>query len=123
MTFGSLPGSGGGSLRRKELSHDGTMLRTGGTRDQLVRLANGIRVVDGDRHRQHDLFFYRRHASSNSLGDQLGRSRFGRAFCPTSGQVKFAPSSPAGVTSDRNARTASVRLGVANRMPETAINA
>jgi hypothetical protein len=32
------------------------MLRTGGNRDQLVRLANGIRVVDGDWHRQHDLF-------------------------------------------------------------------
>ena len=86
MTFGSLPGSGGGSLRRKEPSHG---MRTGGTRDQLVPLANGIRVVDGDRHRQHDLFFAAGHASSNSLGDQLGRSRLGRAFCPNLGMRQY----------------------------------
>ena len=28
------------------------MLRTGGNRDQLVRLANGVRLVDGGRRRQ-----------------------------------------------------------------------
>ena len=37
---GSLPGSGGGSLRRKETARNGgTTLRTGGNRDQLVRMA------------------------------------------------------------------------------------
>jgi hypothetical protein len=35
--------------------------------------------------------FGRRHASSNSLGDQLGRSRFESRICPTSGEVKLAP--------------------------------
>ncbi len=58
MTFGSLPGSGGGSLRRKETaSHGGTMLHTGGNRDQLVRLANSVRLVDGSRRRQCNFLF------------------------------------------------------------------
>jgi hypothetical protein len=33
------------------------MLPTGGNGDQLVRLANGGRLANGDRHRQHDLLF------------------------------------------------------------------
>jgi hypothetical protein len=32
-------------------------MRAGGNSDQLVRLANGGRLVDGGRHRRHDLFF------------------------------------------------------------------
>ena len=45
-------------LRRKETgSHGGTMLRTGGNRDQLVRLANGVRLVDGGRRRQCNFLF------------------------------------------------------------------
>jgi len=31
------------------------MLRTGGNRDQLVRLANGVRLVDGGGRRRCDL--------------------------------------------------------------------
>ena len=33
------------------------MLRTGGNRDQLVRLANGVRLVDGGRRRQCNFLF------------------------------------------------------------------
>jgi hypothetical protein len=36
---------------------NGTVMRAGGNSDQLVRLANGGRLVDGGRRRQHDLLF------------------------------------------------------------------
>jgi hypothetical protein len=55
-------------VRRKETaSQGGTMLRTGGNRDQLVRLANGVRLVDGGRRRQCNFLF-----SDNTLVDSLG---------------------------------------------------
>jgi hypothetical protein len=69
MTFGVYPAQAAAlCVVKKTASHGGTMLRTRGNRDQLVRLANGVRVVDGERHRQH-IYFYRRHASLKSLGD------------------------------------------------------
>ena len=37
--------------------HQGSMLRTRGNRDQLVRLANGGRLVDGGRRRQCNFLF------------------------------------------------------------------
>jgi hypothetical protein len=71
----------GGFLLAKKTAGERHCMREGGNSDQLVRLANGGRLVDGDRHRHHDLLF-----AGGTPRRIAWATRFGRAFVPLQGR-------------------------------------
>jgi hypothetical protein len=80
----------GGFLLAKKTASERHLMCPGGNDDQLVRLANGGRLVDGGRHRQHDLLFAG--GTPNRIAKATSSAgRFGRAFVPESDAARAAP--------------------------------